>query len=204
MSTYIFGASKIDNYDFYKNLIKEDDFIICADGGTTHTKKLGIIPDVVIGDFDSSSDKEEYKNKIVHPREKDDTDLFIAVRYAYEKGIRECVIIGALGERLDHTYTNLSLLLYGSKNKMKITFLSEKEKIFYVDDNETFYNDGYRYVSVFSLTKISKGVSYKGLKYSLDNYDMISEYPIGVSNEFISDCAEITVKNGVLMVMLIK
>ena len=47
MSTYILGASKIDNYDFYKNLIKDEDFVICADGGTVHAKKLGIIPDVV-------------------------------------------------------------------------------------------------------------------------------------------------------------
>lgn len=203
MSTYILGASKIDNYDFYKNLIKDEDFVICADGGTVHAKKLGIIPDVVIGDFDSSSDMEEYKNKIVYPREKDDTDLFIAIKYAHEKGIKECIVIGGLGERLDHTYTNLSLFLYGSKNNMKITYLSEKEKIFCVYDKEVFYNEGYKYVSVFSLTEMSRGVSYKGLKYSLDNYDMSADNPIGVSNEFVSECAEISVKNGVLMVMLI-
>ena len=91
--------------------IKKGDFVIAADGGLQHTKKLNIRPDVILGDFDSLGYTPEGAN--VFPVEKDDTDAMLAVRRGLALGYREFLLYGSLdGPRLDHTVANFQTLQF--------------------------------------------------------------------------------------------
>lgn len=112
----VIGAGVISDFSLTRLLIKEDDFIICADGGLSRAEKMGITPDTLIGDFDSEeSPKESPCRKITLNREKDNTDLFEAVSLAYEMGYHEILALGALGGRFDHSYANIAMLSFWSK-----------------------------------------------------------------------------------------
>lgn len=202
MISYIFGASPIGDYGYLKNKIKKNAHIICADGGIKHIKALGLSPDVIIGDFDSSENTDEFKNKIVYPAKKDDTDLALAIDYASEKGFSKCVAIGCLGGRLDHTIANIHLMKYALSKNIRLELIDENTKVFLIDNREEIKNEGYKYISVFPLGDYAKGVSYKGLEYSLSDATLVSGIPLGVSNRFSEEYAEVRCKEGLIIVIL--
>lgn len=204
MITYIFGASKIDDYSYLEKIDFNNSYIICADGGIEHIKRLNLIPDVIIGDFDSSVDAGEYKNKIVFPKEKDDTDLGLAINYAAENNLIECVAIGCLGNRLDHTFANICLLCDAYKKGVTLKLIDEKTSVFLVDKSYKLKNDGYKYVSVFPFGDFANGVILKGFKYPLNNYSLFMHYPLGVSNQLVDEFGIIEVNDGILIVMTVK
>lgn len=74
--------------------LEKDDYILAADGGLKHTRKLGIEPNEIIGDFDSLGFTPPGAE--VFPVEKDDTDAMLAVRRGLELGYREFVLYGSL------------------------------------------------------------------------------------------------------------
>ena len=74
----IIGAGEIKNYELTKNLIKKNDYIVCADGGYIHADNMGLDINCIIGDFDSS-EKPKKDNLIVLPKRKDVTDTFYCV-----------------------------------------------------------------------------------------------------------------------------
>ena len=104
----IFCAAEFDKLE---RPIGAEDFVIAADGGLRHTRKLGLTPDVIIGDFDSLGFVPEGAN--VFPVEKDDTDAMLAVRRGFSQGCREFLLYGGLdGPRLDHTVANFQTLQF--------------------------------------------------------------------------------------------
>ena len=181
--------------------LAEDDFVIAADGGLEHVKKLGITPDVVLGDFDSLGFTPEGAN--VFPVEKDDTDAMLAVRQGLKLGYRDFVLYGSLdGPRLDHTVANFQTL----------QFLADRDAVGYLAGCAalvTVVKDGcIRFpagkqgtVSVFCLGSDAEGVSLKGLYYPLEEGTLTAGFPLGVSNHFTGAAAAITVRNGSLLVV---
>ncbi len=204
MITYIFGASEIDDYSYYEKIDYNGSFIICADGGTKHTKRLNLVPDILLGDFDSSSDFNDYKNKITYPKEKDDTDLGLAINYASLNGYKDCIAIGCLGNRLDHTYANISLLKYAYDKGVKLELIDENTKVFLVNGKKEILKEEYKYVSIFPFGNNVKGVTLTGFKYPLDNHMLSMEYPLGISNELIENKGIIEVSDGFLIVMMVR
>ena len=91
---------------------EKDDLIIAADAGYLTAKEMGIVPDVLLGDFDTLGERNipDGIECLRVPREKDDTDTQLAVRTAIERGAKEIVIIGGLGGRIDHTLSTLAIL----------------------------------------------------------------------------------------------
>lgn len=181
--------------------IDASDFILAADGGLVHLQKLGIAPHGIIGDFDSLGYVPEGAQ--VFPVEKDDTDSMLAVRKGLQLGYRRFEIYGALdGDRLDHTIANLQTL----------AFISEQGAVGYLAGLRymatTVRNGSIRFspgasgiVSVFCLGTDAAGVSLRGLKYSLENGTLTGSFPLGVSNHFTKDAAEITVRSGTVTVL---
>ena len=197
---YIIGAGDMTLPDFTAS---EDDFIICADGGYEYKDILGRECDLVVGDFDSFGSIPETENRMVAPCEKDETDMMLAVDTGYDKGYREFVLMGALGgERSDHSVANIQLLHYISSKGAKGTIIHGNE-IFTAFKNDALVLDEKLkgYISVFSLSDESRGVTLKNLKYTLGNAVLSSFNPVGVSNEFIGKKAEISVKDGALLVV---
>ena len=95
-------------------LLDREFYTICADGGYDHAKKQGIVPDILLGDLDSISERADIKT-LVFPTEKNETDSEIALLYAIEKGYKDIVLTGVTGTRLDHTLNNIFLLKTASE-----------------------------------------------------------------------------------------
>lgn len=196
---YIIGAGTVDTGSYRA---KKDDLIICADGGYKYSDILGRECDFVIGDFDSYGSIPEIRNKIVAPREKDETDMALAVKLGFEKGYDTFVIFGGLGgDRYDHSIANIQLL-HCIAHLNGLGFLVEGDKIFTcIKNNSLNFSESCRgYLSVFSLTDMSRLVTLKNVKYELTNHTLYSRNVLGVSNEFTGEKAVVSVSDGVLLV----
>lgn len=197
---YIIGAGEVTDPHITAT---EQDLIICADGGYKYKSLFGRVCDIVVGDFDSYGSVPETENKIVAPTEKDETDMMLAVDYGYSQDYRQFVLIGALGgERNDHSVANIQLLHY-------IASKSARGTIYHGDEVFTAFSNGTLtlpaelegYISVFSLSSESRGVTIKNLKYTVEDFTLCSYKPIGVSNEFLGKESTITVEDGALLVV---
>lgn len=199
-SCIIFAGGDFSADDF-KSM--KADLIICADGGYSHARKIGIIPDAVIGDFDSyTGEFPENAEILKSPPEKDDTDTMLAVKYAIEKKCDSITLYGAMGGRFDHTFANIQTLIYSYENGCKMTICSPENIITVQGIGTEFYEkyDGW-YFSVFSLTEKLHIGSMTGVKYPLENYIINQNFPLGVSNEITAEKAVVSVKNGLALIV---
>lgn len=181
--------------------IAPGDFVLAADGGLRHLEKMNITPNGILGDFDSLGFVPEGAQ--VFPVEKDDTDAMLAVRKGLELGYRDFILYGSLdGPRLDHTVANFQTLQYLADHGAT-GYLVGLRYIVTVIKNETIrfskYAEGI--FSAFCLGPDARGVTETGLQYTLDDAVLTSGFPLGVSNHFIGECAEVSVKDGSLLTM---
>lgn len=205
----IFANGEYSSLDFYHNHIKNDDYIICADGGTNTALEAGIIPDLVMGDFDSiendvieklSLEKTQF---IKFSSEKDESDLELSVLKAATLTPSEIIIFGALGKRLDHILGNLMLLTIPLEAGIKGYILEEDYEIHLIDnENELELARGSSgIISLFPLSPVVQGVETWGLKYPLAKEDLFLGRSRGLSNEFSEDRAKIKIKEGKLLII---
>jgi len=181
--------------------IEKEDFIIAADGGLTHLETLGLVPNAVIGDFDSLGYTPD--NATVFPVEKDDTDSMLAIRKALSLGYKEIILYGALdGPRLDHTLANLQSLQFLT-DRGGIGYLIGEKHIATMLKNGalTFPKEAAGILSVFCMGQDASGVILQGLKYELKDGTLSAGFPLGVSNHFIGEKATVAVKNGSLLLL---
>ena len=188
-------------FDSLAEEISKGDLVIAADGGLKHTEKLGLTPDVVLGDFDSLGFVPEGAG--VFPVEKDDTDAMLAVRCGLDRGYRQFVIYGGLdGDRLDHTLANFQALQYLADRDAAGYLVGKKYLATVVKDGRlSFPAEAGGILSVFCLGPDAAGVTLSGLKYPMENGTLSSGFPLGVSNHFTGEKSSISVKNGSLLVL---
>lgn len=194
----IFGAAAFDSLILP---IEKTDLVIAADGGVAHCAKIGREPDVILGDFDSLGYIPQ--DARVFPVEKDDTDVMLAVRHGLREGFREFLIYGGMeGKRLDHTMANFQTLAYLRQQGAR-GYLIGREHLATVIANETaaFPANASGILSVFCIGKDADCVTLRGLQYPLENGALTADFPLGVSNHFVGQASEITVKNGKLLLM---
>lgn len=203
---FIFGAGDYGETRLPKPLTG---FIIAADGGFLFLRKNKIKPDLLVGDFDSMEMAEdEYlppkERIIVHPPEKNDTDMMLAVKEGFERGYHTFYLYGGVGGRFDHTFANIQTLsyivLHGGRG-----FLVGNHEIMTVVHEGTFtipakWQQG-QYISVFCLGDEAEGVDLINLKYELANANLTKDFPLGTSNEFVGKDAVIRVQKGMLLVV---
>ena len=194
----IFGAAEFDRL---AEPVCPGDFVIAADGGLRHTKTLQIVPNEILGDFDSLGYVPE--TGVVYPVEKDDTDTMLAVRRGLELGFRRFVIYGGLeGRRLDHTVANFQTLGYLAQQGA-VGFLVGKDYLAAAvkDGGLRFPPSAQGDFSVFCLGADAVGVSIRGLYYQAEDITLTSDFPLGVSNHFTGREAAVTVKDGSLLAL---
>ena len=181
--------------------IGADDVVIAADGGVQHTNRLGLQPQVILGDFDSLCYVPAGAE--VHPVEKDDTDAMLAIKKGLALGCREFVIYGGLdGDRLEHTVANFQALQYLADHDAYGTLVGQKQIVTLLcSGNITFpaYFEGY--FSVFCMGKDAKGVTLQGLYYPAENATLTAGFPLGVSNRFVGKEAVVSVEEGSLLLI---
>lgn len=198
----IFTGGKIDDdFSFIeKNNLKES-FIICADSGYNYAEKLNIIPDIIVGDYDSLGFiPENIKEKLVFPVEKDDTDLMLAIKEAIKRGYKEIDIYGGFGGRFDHLFGNIQALAFIADHDAEGRLISEHEEVMILNPGKYRFKrrDNYS-LSLFAYSDIVSGLSISGAKYTLCNAVLTSSFPLGASNIIVDEFAEISIKSGRLL-----
>lgn len=201
----ILGAADISDYSSVKARLRDDDFIVCADGGLKHLDPLGIKADLYLGDYDSAQKPETDKELLLFPVEKDYTDTMLAVQTGLKRGCRSFMIFGGTGGRADHTFANIQTLLYAEKHGASAALADGANFMFFLK-NDTAYierNEGEK-VSIFAYDPAVSGVTLEGFYYPLVNGTLYSHLPVGVSNHIVAGTGRITVKKGTLLIIISK
>ncbi len=180
------------------------DAIICADGGLLIAEKLGLSPDYLIGDYDSM-DAPEDGNIIALPMEKDMTDTEAAIDLAVEKGFERITVLGGLGGRFDHTMGNIGMLAKYCGKLQHLAFVDGQNYIFMMEPGTiTIPKNAFDYLGIISYGSQAENVTLKGVKFPLTNHLLTNDTSLGVSNEILSDEAEISFTAGKLLIILSK
>ena len=198
----IIGGADIERYDRIRGYLREDDFYICCDSGLKHREKLGIVPNLIVGDFDSYKNPHMDVETIILPCEKDDTDTVFAVKEALSRGFQDFLLVGVIGGRLDHTLGNVSLLLMLEAQGKAATALDDFSEMQIVSDQPAQIEDRYAYFSLLNISGTAQGITIKNAKYPLAEAEISCEYQYGISNEVLpGKYAVVTVKQGRLLLI---
>ena len=199
------GTAK-DN-EFHRKLLQDFDLIICADGGANIAKELQINPDYIVGDLDSINDtvlhyfKNLNKTKIIKDDTPDKTDLELAIELAETLNPSEITILGAIGDRIDHTLANI-YCLDKIKPEIKAEIIDEKNTIKLFKKGTEIIGEKDDTVSVVSLSDVSK-LNYSGFKWNVKNLDTKSGW-FGISNRMIEDKASISFSDGKILIVKVR
>lgn len=181
----------------------EGDLVIAADAGLKHLARLGIEPDIALGDFDSLGYVPEAPSVEVCPVRKDDTDTMAALKRALELGYRRVLIFGGLGgARFDHSLANVQALAWADAHGMEAVLVGRGCALTAISDGTTLEFDA-RYsgdFSAFCFGPEASGICESGLSYFLDDAVLTPDFPLAVSNSFTGERARISVARGRLIV----
>ena len=184
--------------------------VIAVDRGLNAAWALGIVPDVIVGDFDSADPaaladfrRREHIVWEVHQPEKDDTDTELAIKRAAAMGAGYIVLLGATGGRLDHLLGNIHLLYPCLQRGVEACILDPGNKLYLIDGERRFKRREVwgTYISFLPLTEEVKGITLRGFKYPLTDKDIAIGTSLCISNELAADEAVITLQDGVLIVV---
>ncbi|OGG11725.1 thiamine diphosphokinase [Candidatus Gottesmanbacteria bacterium RBG_13_45_10] len=201
----------VANGRLYKKIIEDitkDDFVIGVDRAAYWLISQGVIPTVAIGDFDSTKEKElrvirrAVKEVKIYPAEKDYTDTELALEYALGQKPSSIVLYGGSGTRLDHTLSVIHLLQRGVRQRVPIVFRDETNEVQIFHRCRTILDrkGEHKYISILPITNIAT-ISLSGLKYPLHRKNITFDMTLGISNEFTSKQATITVHKGEILVI---
>ena len=181
--------------------LKQEDFLLAADGGLVHLQNLGLTPHGILGDFDSFGYVPE--DARVFPVEKDDTDAMLAVRQGLAMGYSRFLLYGSLdGPRLDHTVANFQTLQFLADHGAAGYLIGNDYIITVVKEGTLeFAPSATGIISVFCMGAPATGVSIRGLQYPLENGTLTPGFPLGASNHFVGTAASISVAQGSLLVI---
>ncbi len=201
----IVTGAPVSDTDFLKEHLDTGSFIIAADSGYRKLLEAGIRIDAIVADFDSAEKPDINCEIITFPIEKDATDTFNAVKLAVGRGFKEIEIFFALGGRFDHSYANVLCLAYARQHGVKCTLLDRQNRISLIEKSATVNRD-YQAFSLFAFLGDCKGVSIKGAYYTAgffgrDKLDIAVSDQFGQSNFVSEETAEITVDDGVLLLI---
>lgn len=201
----IVGGADINNYEYIRGRLCENDYIIFCDSGLKHLDALEVTPGLIVGDFDSHDNPHLDVETIVLPCEKDDTDTVYAVKEAIKRGCNEFLMVGVIGARLDHTLGNVSILLYLDYLGMKGCIIDDYSEMEMVSSQPAYIEDSYSFFSLLNITGTAKGITIENAKYLLDNAEIRCEYQYGISNEVLPGrIAKVSVKEGKLLMIKVK
>ena len=182
---------------------EEGDLVIAADAGLRHLARLGIQPDLALGDFDSLGYVPEAPSVEVCPVRKDDTDTMAALKRAHELGFWRVLIFGGLGgARFDHSLANVQSLAWADAHGMEAVLVGRGCALTAISDGIALEFDA-RYsgdFSAFCFGPEASGVCETGLSYALDGAVLTPDFPLAVSNSFTGERARISVAHGRLII----
>lgn len=208
--TLIVGGGPVNPELLQNELNLKPDLVIAADRGGAHLYKQGVFPQVLLGDFDSLASPlvKEFSRTGVRvlqfSPQKDETDMELAVEYAIQNQSETIIILGGLGQRLDHTLSNIGLLLKVLAHNIEIHLLDEEHDITAINRQITLVRRTGWAVSLLPLTLKVVGVTTTGLKFPLNQASLFMEESRGLHNEFIAETATVELTEGNLLIIMFK
>ena len=177
-------------------------YVIACDRGWQYAQKMNIEPDLIVGDFDSAPQPDSGVPIERFPTRKDDTDTMLAVRHALDLGYREIAVCCAFGGRLDHTFSNIQTGAFIAAHEGRALLIGKDTETYIFSCGQLILprKDGWS-LSVFALSDTCEEVTITGTKYTCEKVALTNAFPLGVSNTWESDTANISVGHGILMVM---
>ena len=198
----IIGGAEIKNYDRSRKHLGRDDFYMFCDGGLKHMAPLCLTPDLIIGDFDSWKGPRPDAETIVLPREKDDTDTVYAIKEAMKRGFETFLLIGAAGERLDHTLVNVYALLMLDSAGKRARLIDDYSEMEIVSKSPAYIPDSFPYFSLLNISGTAKGITIENARFPLENGEISSEYQYATSNEVLpGKTAKVEIRTGKLLLI---
>lgn len=203
----IFANGEIPDIEKARLLLRRDDTIICADGGTRYALALDVRPNLIIGDMDSAERdqlnmlKEADVPIELFSHDKNETDLELAINHAIGLNPNQIIIIGALGGRLDQTLGNIALLSDTRHLSLDIRLDDGVEQVFICRDQVQVHGSRGDLVSLIPWQGAVTNVRTESLKWPLKNETLYPEKTRGISNEMLGAAASISIGSGRLLIV---
>ncbi|MEX2014417.1 MAG: thiamine diphosphokinase [Candidatus Saccharimonadales bacterium] len=203
---------------YTKKYADKNTLIIGCDGGTGSIYKIGLTPQVVLGDFDSvTSLPKEIKNLpkryygketiindtvyIKYPGDKDFLDVEAAIDYALRKQLREIILVNTHGDELDHVVGVLALLSKRKYRSADIKLIRPLLKAYIIRGKAEIKGKIGDKISLIPLYGPVKVKNSSGLKYDPAQYKMSLQQNLGISNELINKKAALELSKGCFLVI---
>ncbi|GAP13815.1 thiamine diphosphokinase [Longilinea arvoryzae] len=186
-------------------LLRPEDVLIAVDGGLHHLRRLGLPPHLLIGDLDSANAEDVHwaadngAELRRYPREKDETDLELALQAALQTGSRRIVLAAALGGRLDQTLGNLFLLMRPELAGLDVRLEDGMEEVFLIREQTELRGRAGEIVSLLPLNGPAVGVKTRDLRFPLNDETLYPDKTRGISNEMTGESAGVSLRSGLLL-----
>lgn len=193
---------------WWRDLASRADLVICADGGVEAARAHGVVPHMVVGDFDSASAsalawaRRRGARLARYPQDKDRTDTEIAVAHALARGAQRLDIVGALDGRVDHGLANVGLLLHAARRRCRARLVRGRTELFVARGRASIPGRAGDLVSLLPLFGPVRGITTTGLRYRLRGGGLRPGSTRGVSNVIVRPPAAVTVREGWLLVVV--
>jgi thiamine pyrophosphokinase len=203
----IFANGELPDLNKARSLIQNDDYIICADGGTRHALALNVTPNLIIGDMDSADKAQAQKLREAavpiesFSHDKNETDLELAINRAVELNPKQIMIVAALGGRLDQTLANITLLTDVRLSTLDVRLDDGVEEALLCREQVDIHGRSRDIVSLIPWQGAAFEVRTTNLKWTLHKETLYPDKTRGISNEMLGDTASISIGSGLLLVI---
>lgn len=211
MKIVIVSGGTPPSYELITKELENSDFLVCADSGGNCLYRYSIIPDYIMGDFDSiDSDVLSFFSKKKKcsierfSKYKDFTDTESVVNKAIELGGSEIVLLGCTGTRIDHLMGNIGMLLKCLKLGIKASIKDDNNSIYITNKSTKIKGVKGDTFSLQAYSDSVTGLNISGARYKLIDYNLTLGDPRTLSNEFLDEYVEISFKSGILLIFYSK
>jgi len=193
---------EIQDFDWTASQIRHFSFLIAVDGGLNYCRQMHLQPDLLVGDFDSATPEtlKLYSSVLAlrFPEHKDKTDLELVVEMLIHKNVKQISVFGGLGQRMDHTLSNLCLMY---RYPEQVCLEAENESLFFIKSSQTIATVPGQTISLIPFQGPATGVCSKGLKWELDQ-NTLDPWHVSQSNVSLGSAVEFSIANGSLLCCL--
>lgn len=189
-----------------KDILKPTDYIVGVDGGVNTLDKINLIPQIIIGDFDSANANNRFLNttieKVSHNPHKDYTDTELAISYVLNKGFDQIIIVNNMQERIDHVLGVLASLKWLHRQGIKAFVIGDNQLFMLLDKEVSLSLAVNTTISLIPLTESVEGIFTTGLIYPLNDGRLTGDRARGVSNEVCEEQVTIKHTSGELLLIV--
>lgn len=203
----IFANGELPDLDRARQLLRADDYLICADGGTRHALALDVRPHLIVGDLDSAEKEalQKFREDGVdiesYPHDKNETDLELAIQRAVELDPGQTIIVAGLGGRLDQTLANITLLTDPRLSTFDVRLDDGVEEVLLCRDRVEIHGSSGDIVSLIPWQGAVSEIQTVNLRWALHGETLYPYKTRGISNEMLGDTASVSIGSGLLLVV---